>query len=58
MNINHSIGEDGIVFHRCVAIDMRGYSESDKPRGVHNYSMDRLTGDLKELIPALGAQNV
>ena len=33
---------------------MRGYNESDKPEGVHNYSMDKLTDDIKELIPALG----
>ena len=40
--------------YRTVAVDMRGYGESDKPSGVCNYSMEKLTGDVDELIPALG----
>ena len=45
-----------IVFlsFRCVAVDMRGYGESDKPKGVVNYTTDKLAEDLKELIEALG----
>lgn len=42
------------AFLRCVAIDMRGYNESDKPDGVSAYSMDNLTSDVKELIPFFG----
>jgi epoxide hydrolase 4 len=37
-----------------VAADMRGYNDSDKPKGVRNYAMDLLTGDVKELIRHVG----
>ncbi|ELT96409.1 hypothetical protein CAPTEDRAFT_176175 [Capitella teleta] len=40
--------------HRCVAVDMRGYNESDKPHGVENYSIDKLSADIKELVLYLG----
>ena len=33
---------------------MRGYGESSKPSGVHNYWLPTLSGDVKELIQALG----
>ena len=38
---------------------MRGYGESDKPEGIENYTLDKLIGDICELIPALGKnQNI
>jgi pimeloyl-ACP methyl ester carboxylesterase len=40
--------------YRVVAIDMRGYGESDKPRGLSSYVMDELVADLKSLIVELG----
>lgn len=40
--------------YRVVAIDMRGYGDSDKPSGVSSYRVDKLLGDIKQLIPALG----
>ncbi|XP_060073872.1 epoxide hydrolase 4-like [Ylistrum balloti] len=40
--------------YRVVAIDQRGYSESEKPNGYSNYSVDKLVSDIKQLIPALG----
>ncbi|CAG5133395.1 unnamed protein product, partial [Candidula unifasciata] len=40
--------------YRVVAIDQRGYSESSKPEGVDNYSLDKLTSDVDEVIQALG----
>jgi len=40
--------------YRVVAIDMRGYGESDKPRPVSSYHMDQLTSDVNQLIVALG----
>ncbi|KAK3601193.1 hypothetical protein CHS0354_004393 [Potamilus streckersoni] len=40
--------------YRVVAIDQRGYGDSDKPSGVKNYSTEKLTGDIKQLISALG----
>ena len=42
------------ILYRAVAIDMRGYGESDKPRGVHNYTLDKLVDDIKDLILTLG----
>lgn len=39
---------------RVVAPDMRGYNLSDKPRGVANYSLDRLATDIVELTSFLG----
>jgi pimeloyl-ACP methyl ester carboxylesterase len=38
----------------CVAPEMRGYGESDAPIGVGNYTLDKLVGDVAELIEALG----
>ncbi|XP_041361319.1 epoxide hydrolase 4-like [Gigantopelta aegis] len=40
--------------YRVVAIDQRGYGDSDHPSGVGNYRREKLAGDLKQMIPALG----
>ncbi|XP_053405218.1 epoxide hydrolase 4-like isoform X1 [Mercenaria mercenaria] len=40
--------------YRVVAIDQRGYADSDKPSGYKNYTYEHLTNDIKQLIPALG----
>ncbi|WAQ98829.1 EPHX4-like protein [Mya arenaria] len=40
--------------YRVVAVDMRGYGDSDKPKGKENYVVQKLSGDIKQLIPALG----
>src|SRR5947209_3152164 len=40
---------------RAVAPDLRGYNLSDKPPGVENYRVDRLTDDVAGLIRAIGA---
>ncbi|XP_067666860.1 epoxide hydrolase 4-like [Haliotis asinina] len=40
--------------YRVVAIDLRGYGDSDKPSGIENYQMSKMVADLKQLIPALG----
>jgi pimeloyl-ACP methyl ester carboxylesterase len=37
-----------------VAIDMRGYGDSEKPSGVKNYSMHYLVDDIKQVVEALG----
>ncbi|KAK0061850.1 epoxide hydrolase 1, partial [Biomphalaria pfeifferi] len=39
---------------RVVAVDMRGYGDSDKPKGLENYKMNVLVQDVQELIEALG----
>ncbi|HEY6419547.1 MAG TPA: alpha/beta hydrolase [Candidatus Binataceae bacterium] len=38
----------------CVAPEMRGYGETDAPAGVANYTLDKLVGDVAELVEALG----
>ena len=40
--------------YRVVAVDLRGYNESDKPSGFKNYFIQHIIQDIKELIPALG----
>jgi pimeloyl-ACP methyl ester carboxylesterase len=39
---------------QCVAIDQRGYNLSDKPKGVENYDMKLLVGDVIAVIRHLG----
>src|SRR5580700_7439730 len=39
---------------QCVAIDQRGYNLSDKPKGVENYDVRLLVGDVLAVIKALG----
>ncbi|MFO0956425.1 MAG: alpha/beta hydrolase [Isosphaeraceae bacterium] len=41
---------------RVVAIDQRGYNRSDKPEGVENYALDKLTGDVEAVIRHLGRE--
>ncbi|MGI8716109.1 MAG: alpha/beta fold hydrolase [Solirubrobacteraceae bacterium] len=41
---------------RVVAPDMRGYNISSRPGGVAPYAMQRLTGDVRELIRERGAE--
>jgi pimeloyl-ACP methyl ester carboxylesterase len=36
--------------YRVVVPDMRGYNESEKPRGVDQYRIDRLVGDVVGLV--------
>lgn len=38
---------------RAVAVDLRGYGESDKP--AHGYTLPELAQDVASLVPALGA---
>ncbi len=40
----------------CVAPDLRGYGESDAPVGIENYSLNKLIGDVGDLIEACGHQ--
>lgn len=39
---------------QCVAIDQRGYNLSDKPKGVENYQVKYLVGDVAAVIKSLG----
>ncbi len=40
--------------YTCVAVDLRGYNESDKPSGVEAYRMEVLVEDIKGVIQTLG----
>jgi epoxide hydrolase 4 len=42
------------VNYQVVAIDQRGYNLSDKPKGVENYDMKLLVGDVAAVIKHLG----
>lgn len=35
---------------QVVAIDCRGYNKSDQPKGVENYAMDKLVGDIAAVV--------
>ncbi|XP_055535709.1 epoxide hydrolase 1-like [Wyeomyia smithii] len=37
-----------------VAVDMRGYGDSDKPKGVEPYRIENMVRDIKELVTELG----
>ena len=43
--------------YRVILPDQRGYGDSDKPRGVESYAVDRLGDDIAGLITALGYEN-
>ncbi len=40
--------------YQVVAIDQRGYNRSDKPKGVENYDLKLLVGDVAAVIKSLG----
>ncbi len=42
--------------YQVVAIDTRGYNKSDKPKGVENYAMPKLVGDVAAVIRHLGRE--
>lgn len=37
-----------------IAVDMRGYGDSDKPKGLEPYRIENMVRDIKELVTALG----
>src|SRR5262245_26088486 len=40
--------------YQCVALDLRGYNLSDKPKGVEKYDVGLLLGDVAAVIKHLG----
>lgn len=40
--------------HQVVAIDLRGFNESDKPDGVENYALAKLVGDVEAVVKHFG----
>jgi pimeloyl-ACP methyl ester carboxylesterase len=51
----HQIEALAAEFH-VVAPDLRGYNRSEKPPGVESYRVDRLVGDLADLIDHFGTE--
>ena len=43
--------------YRTVAIDLRGYNESDKPKGLNAYQMSELVEDVRGVITGLGYED-
>ena len=43
-------------YFKVVAVDMRGYNESDKPAGVRAYSVEKLVNDVKCVVRAFGEE--
>ena len=41
----------------CVAMDLRGYNDSEKPKGIKSYAMEYLVSDVKDVIEGLGAKS-
>lgn len=39
---------------RVVAVDMRGYGESDLPSSAESYRLDYLVTDIKDIVEYLG----
>lgn len=50
----HHILEHFSNNYKVVAVDLRGFSLSDKPFGIENYRKDKIAEDIKQLIEALG----
>ncbi|KAI1709497.1 alpha/beta hydrolase fold domain-containing protein [Ditylenchus destructor] len=44
--------------YRVVALDMRGYNDTDKPVGIRNYDAGSLAGDVAEAIEQLGGKAI
>ncbi len=42
--------------YQVVAMDLRGYNLSDRPKGVENYSLRMLVGDVQAVIRHLGCE--
>ena len=40
--------------HRVVAMDLRGYNRSDKPKGINHYSISKLVSDVEAVIQDIG----
>lgn len=51
----HQIEALAAEFH-VVAPDLRGYNRSEKPSGIESYQLNRLVGDVTDLIEYFGAE--
>lgn len=46
------------VHNRVIALDLKGFNDSDKPVLRHNYRPGRICEELKDFIDALNAKTV
>ncbi|CAG2110089.1 unnamed protein product, partial [Medioppia subpectinata] len=53
----HQIREFAKDYH-VIAVDNRGYGDTDKPRGIHNYTVSAIVEDTRQLVEALGKRDV
>jgi pimeloyl-ACP methyl ester carboxylesterase len=51
-----ALGSTGQYY--CVAVDMRGYGESDKPKGKERYLIEEIVVDVASIVKALGYDKV
>ena len=59
--LNHTAFEYQLDFfpdkgYRCVAVDLRGFGESDRP--YNNYDYDTMASDIKKVIDVLNLKNI
>ncbi|XP_054155796.1 epoxide hydrolase 1-like [Oppia nitens] len=50
-------GNNGDDYH-VIAVDNRGYGQTDQPRGIHNYTIDKIVDDFRDLLTELRLRNV
>lgn len=50
----HQLPAVAAAGYRAVALDMRGYGKSDKPKAVEDYDIHHVTADLVGVLDALG----
>ncbi|CAG2105413.1 unnamed protein product [Medioppia subpectinata] len=53
----HQMNEFEKDYH-VIAVDNRGYGDTDKPRGIRNYTVDKIVDDSKHLLEALGKRDI
>lgn len=44
--------------YHVIAIDQRGYAESDKPGKISDYHIDKMVGDIREFVKQLGERTL
>jgi pimeloyl-ACP methyl ester carboxylesterase len=52
----HQLAALSAAGFRAVAVDMRGYGQSDRPEAIDQYTLLHLLGDIVGLLDALGVQ--